>query len=86
MTPQSPPTDLIILVADKDMEQAVAGVCARPAALNVREFTWQILVHPERDPGCLLGGVDFLRPFQRQFAHALLLFDRIGCGRSALAC
>jgi len=81
MTTQNAKQDLIILVADKDMEQTVTGVCLRPEALNVRGFTWQVLVHPGRDPGCLREGVDFLRPFQRQFAHALILFDRIGCGR-----
>lgn len=73
--------DLVVLVADKDMEQSVTGICLRSAALGVRPFTHQVLVHPARDPGCLRNGVDFLRPFQRQFAHALILFDRIGCGR-----
>ena len=73
--------DVIILVADKDMEQTVIGICSRPAALSVRGFSYRVLVHPARDPGCLLEGVDFLRPFQRQFSHAMILFDRMGCGR-----
>lgn len=85
MTEHSFAQDVIVLVADKDMEQTVTGVCLRPPALGVRGFTWQVLVHPGRDPGCLLEGVDFLRAFQRQFAHALILFDRIGCGRESLS-
>lgn len=83
MTAQNTPQDLIILVADKDMEQSIAGVCSRPEALGVRAFSSRILVHPARDPGCLSEGVEFLRPFQRQFAHALLIFDRMGCGRES---
>lgn len=75
--------DLLILVADKDMEQSIVGVCSRPEALGVRTFSLSILVHPGRDPGCLSEGVEFLRPFQRQFSHALLVFDHMGCGREA---
>lgn len=83
MTPVTAPEHVIILVADKNMEQTVAGVCSRPEAIGVRAFTHRILVHPGRDPGCLLEGVEFLSVFQSQFAHALIMFDRIGCGREA---
>lgn len=75
------PTDLLLLVADKDMEQTVAGICTRPQALSVRTFSHRILVHPGRDPGCVREGVAFLRAFQQQYAFAMLLFDRIGSGR-----
>lgn len=73
----------VILVADKNMEQAVAGVCSRPDAIGVSAFGHRIVVHPNRDPGCLLEGVEFLSMFQSQFAHALIMFDRIGCGRES---
>lgn len=75
--------DLVVLVADKNMEQAVAGVCVRPAAIGARPFTLRVFVHPGRDPGCLAEGVEFLRSFQRQFTHAVILFDHIGCGRES---
>jgi len=81
MTAQNSMQDLMILVADKNMEESIAGVCNRPEALGIRPFSHQILVHPGRDPGSLSEGVEFLRPFQRQFAHALLIFDRVGSGR-----
>jgi hypothetical protein len=79
----SPPflIDLLILVADKDMEQTVVGICARSQALGVRTFSYRVLVHPGRDPGCVRDGVAFLRSFQQQYAFAMLLFDRIGSGR-----
>ena len=83
MTTSQTEQDLIVLVADKDLEQTVAGICARPAALGMRELTYRVLVHTARDPGCLFGGAEFLRPFQRQYAHALILFDRMGCGKES---
>lgn len=83
MTAQNFVQDMMVLVADKDMEQSIVGVCSRSEALGVRPFSFRILVHPGRDPGCLSEGVEFLRPFQRQFAHALLVFDRMGSGRES---
>ena len=77
------PEDVIILVADKNMEQTLTGVCSRSEAIGARAFTHRILVHPGRDPGCLLEGVEFLSVFQNQFSHALIVFDRIGCGKES---
>lgn len=85
MTPVTSQEQIIILVADKSMEEMVAGICSRPEALGVNPFTYRIVVHPGRDPGCLLEGVEFLSLFQSQFAHALIVFDRIGCGRESLS-
>jgi hypothetical protein len=41
-------------------------------------------VHPERDPGCFLRGHDLLRALSNQYEHAILMFDREGCGRDQL--
>ena len=73
--------DLIALVADKNMEYAVRGIIARERALGIRAIEYVVHVHPEKDPGCLLRGHDFLGSFTRQFEHALLLHDRDGCGQ-----
>lgn len=81
MTSVTASEQVIILVADKNMEQTVEGVCSRPQSIGVRTFAYRIVVHPGRDPGCLLEGPEFLRVFQGQFTHALIMFDRIGCGR-----
>lgn len=75
------PFDLVVLVADKNAEAAVRGLLGRPQSLGIRAVTWKAYVHPERDPGCLRQAAEFLRPLQGQFAHALVLFDRHGCGR-----
>jgi hypothetical protein len=74
-------SDLIVLVPDKNMEASVRGLLGRFKALGIRQLDHRLLVHPGRDPGCLGQGHDLLRPFTRQYAHALVLLDREGCGR-----
>ncbi len=54
--------DLIVLVADKNIEFTIKGLLSRPPALAIREITSYVVPHPERDPGCLLRAPEFLRP------------------------
>lgn len=75
------PNELIILVADKNMEFAVKGILSRFHALGIREVAHAIHVHPENDPGCLLRGHLFLSLFVNQYAHALIVLDREGSGQ-----
>jgi hypothetical protein len=77
--------DLAVLVADKDIEAAVTGLFARAGALGVRSPTRQVFKHPNRDNGCFSGAHSFLRAQANRFDHALVLFDRHGCGRDARA-
>lgn len=72
---------LIVLTADKNMEFAVRGVLTRCKSLGVQEITADFRVHPENDPGCLVRGHDFLKPFVNQYRHALILLDREGSGQ-----
>ncbi len=73
--------DLIVLVADKNMESAVQGLLTRTVSLKIRAIKAEIHVHIERDPGCYQKGHVFLLPFSRQFDYAMILFDRIGSGQ-----
>src|SRR5262245_25609298 len=75
--------DLILLVADKNMEASLKGLLSRFQALGFRRVVFDLHVHPDRDPGCLLRGHDFLRPFVSRYERALVLLDRSGCGREA---
>lgn len=79
------PKDLVVLVADKNMEFAVKGLLSRPRALGVCPITSDLFVHPHRDPGCLLDGHSFLRPLVNRYSYALVIFDREGCGRKRLS-
>jgi hypothetical protein len=72
--------DLILLVPDKNMEASLKGLLSRPQALALRPVTFDLYVHPDRDPGCLLRSHDFLRPFSARYEYALVLLDQEGCG------
>lgn len=75
--------DLVVLVADKDMEEAVKGLLERPRSLGIRDVRATVYRHPGRDGGCRTHGVTFLRTFCKQFEHALLMFDLEGSGRDS---
>ena len=75
--------DLVVLVADKDMEHTMAGLFSRPEALGIRPIEFDLFIHPEHDPGCALRGVAFLSNFAEQYSHGLLMFDHEGSGRES---
>ena len=79
--------DLVLLVADKDMEHAVKGLLGRPEALGLCSgIVWDLFVHSGRDPGCLNRAHEFLRPLSALYHHAMVMFDRLGCGREKAGC
>lgn len=84
MTTTTSRNDLVVLVADKNMEFAVKGLLSRPASLRTRSISFAVFQHPWRDAGCRTSGVNFLRPFVNQYEHALLMLDKEGCGREVL--
>jgi hypothetical protein len=73
--------DLVILVADKNMEFALRGILSRHRSLRIRPVSADIYKYPEWDPGCYHRGPDFLQPFVNQYGHALLILDREGSGQ-----
>lgn len=75
-------SDLVVLVADKQMEAAVRGILSRnPLALAVSTFKVEtILVHPKRDPGCRTDAASLLRSYQDVVTHALVVLDYEGSG------
>jgi hypothetical protein len=75
--------DLVVLVADGDMEQALRGLLGRPQALGIRPIAYEIIRHPQRDPGCRQEGQRLLQPYRQQYRHALVVFDWEGSGGEA---
>ena len=73
--------DLVILAADKDMENALMGLLDRPQSLDIRAIDADIIVHSQHDPACAQRGVEFLSNFSRQYRYGLLIFDHEGSGR-----
>jgi hypothetical protein len=72
--------DLIVLVADKNMEATFNGVLSRNLSLGIREISFDVFVHPNSDPGCRRESDRFLQNFCRQYSYGLVVFDREGCG------
>lgn len=72
--------DIIILVADKNMEFAVKGILQRTPSLQIKEISYDIKVHNHRDPGIYKTAHDFLRIFTKKYSYALIMLDREGCG------
>jgi len=68
--------DLVVVAADKDIEQILEGVLRRPAALGIRPVDYKLLVHEKRDPGCYLTSQELLQPYAKGWAHGLVVFDR----------
>ncbi|MBP8973673.1 MAG: hypothetical protein KBH93_07330 [Anaerolineae bacterium] len=74
-------TDLIALVADSNMENALLGLLSRHQALGIRPITYDVFRHDKRDPGCWTDAHNFLRPYTRQYRYALVMFDHEGSGQ-----
>jgi len=80
--------DLFVVVADLDAENAIKTLlCERQPALGVqlqfnpdRPPQGDLLRYSGRDSGCFKDAVDLLRAPQRSHRHAMLIFDRDGCG------
>lgn len=75
--------DIVCLVADKNMEAAMAGLFSRSQALRTRPIKADLLVHPQRDPGCFHQAADLLKTFQASHDHALVVIDRAWDGAPA---
>lgn len=67
------------------MGAALEALLVRHRSLGIHPLRWRVHVHPERDPGCLRRGHEFLRAQSTGFAHALAVLDRQGCGSADAA-
>lgn len=78
--------DLIILTADKNMQQLLEGLLPRMPkvyAPTIRTFSYDIKVHPLRDCGYKEYG-DFLRVFTSSYVYAIAILDYEGSGFQGL--
>ena len=73
--------DLVVLVADKNMQFALQGALDRPQALGIRPLTYEFRSHMGRDGGVRTTGADVLARETTRFNHALMLLDFEGCGQ-----
>ena len=74
--------DLIVLLADLDAENAVRSLLScRTTDMGIRTVSYDTTRHSMRDSGCFRQAPDLLRSYLRTHSHALVLFDRHGCGK-----
>jgi hypothetical protein len=67
--------DLVVVVADKDIEQALLGLLSRRQAIGIRPIVSGILQHDLHDPGCYETGHELLALYADSWRHALVIFD-----------
>ena len=67
--------DLVCLVADKNMEATFSALLTRFQSLGIREIRAEILVHPNRDPGCFHQPEDLLVGYRGEAQQALVVLD-----------
>ena len=72
--------DLLVLVPDADIEQAMNGLLVRTDSIDIAPMDFEIRRHVNRDSGCRTNAANFLRPYLRAYHYALVIFDRHGCG------
>ncbi len=73
--------DLIVVAADKDAKVGLEALLTRHQDLGTRDFAFDVFRYHQHDPGVFLRAQEFLRGFQSTHSHALVIFDREGCGQ-----
>lgn len=72
--------DLFIVVPDKDTEYTLRGVLPRDKALQTRKFSFDMVVHFNRDNGVRTTGPAMANSKRSSHSHALLVLDWHGSG------
>ena len=68
-------TDLVCVVADRQIKATIEGLLKRPLALGMRDIEAEVLLHPNHDPGCYDRPADLLRGYRQRAGHALIILD-----------
>ena len=75
--------DLFILAADSQLQTTLNTLLEfRRPSLGIRDISFEIRRHPNRDPGCRTESVSYLREIQQEYSKAMVMFDFQGCGES----
>lgn len=76
-------SELVALVADRDIQETLTRLFGRSESLQIRPFSFAINRHQGRDAGCRANATNLLRPFLATCRHAIVVFDRHGCGSTS---
>lgn len=73
--------DLLLYVADADAQAFLNSLLNKPFALGIRQITFDIERHPQRDSGMVQSGSELTRMKKGKYQKALLTWDHHGSGR-----
>jgi len=73
--------DLLLYVADADAQAFMNSLLNKPQALGIRQITFDIERHPQRDSGMVQSGAELTRMKKGKYLKALLTWDHHGSGR-----
>lgn len=76
--------DLVVLAPDKNVSLGIKGLLSRHESLNIKEISYDIFVHPQRDPGIYRDAANFLRRLSGQYFYALVFLDHEGSGKESM--
>lgn len=73
--------DLLVLTADSHMQSTVGALLRhRRLSLGITDIEFDVIRHPDSDPGCRTASEKLLGPLRGQYRKAMVLFDFEGCG------
>ena len=73
--------DLFLLTADSQLERTLRTLLDfRRPSLGIRDISFEVHRHQNKDPGCRTESVSYLRELQGEYAKAMVVFDFRGCG------
>jgi hypothetical protein len=76
-------SDLVVICPDQNWKAVLEAVLSRHESLKIREIDFMVLHNPlGSDGGTRVHGARFVRTQRSRFSHALVVFDRQGCGSS----
>lgn len=73
--------DLLFYVADADAQAFLNALLKKPLALGIRQITFDIMRHPQRDSGMVQTGSELARMNKGRYLKAILAWDHHGSGR-----
>jgi hypothetical protein len=74
--------DLLVLAADLDAELLLKSLLPKiPTIEDCQAMTFDIIRHPQRDPGVVGKTVDLVRPYIDDYRFLLVVLDHEGSGR-----
>jgi hypothetical protein len=73
--------DLLLYLADADAEAFMKSILQRPKALGIREITFDVKRHHNKDSGMVQTGAELTRMLKGKYRKALLMWDHHGSGR-----